>query len=80
MHIDPESDLHPYEQVAAQLRAQIESGQITSKLPSLTALMEETGLALSTIRRGIHLLIEEDLVYTRPGRGMFVKKEAPGQD
>jgi DNA-binding GntR family transcriptional regulator len=78
--IDPDADAHPYEQLAAILRARIQAGEITSKLPSLTALMEESGLAITTVRRAIRLLEEEDLVYTRPGRGMFVKRETPGQD
>lgn len=78
MIINPDADAHPYEQLAAILRNRIERGVITSKLPSLTALMEESGLAITTVRRAIRLLEEEDLVYTRPGRGMFVKRNAPG--
>lgn len=61
-------------QVAAYLRDQIRRGEITSKLPSLTGLSEQTGLSLNTVQRAVRLLKEEGLVYTVPGRGMFVSK------
>lgn len=75
MQIDPESPDHPYVQLAGILRAQIRNGDIASLLPSLTQLAEETGLAQGTVRRAIQILVEEDLVYTVPGRGMFVKRD-----
>lgn len=73
MIIDPESPDHPYVQVAAILRERIASGEITSVLPSLTDLTEQTGLAPNTIRRAIKILRDEGLVYTVPGRGTFVR-------
>ena len=39
-------DKHPYQQLARQLREQIESGKITSALSSITDLAAETGLAV----------------------------------
>ena len=51
------------------MRDRIRDGEITSMLPSLTTLTEETGLAPNTIRRAIKILIGEGLVYTVPGRG-----------
>jgi GntR family transcriptional regulator len=71
--IDPESPEHPYVQVAAMLRRRIQQGEITSVLPSLTQLTEETGLAMGTVRRAVKILVDEGLVETRPGRGTFVK-------
>jgi DNA-binding GntR family transcriptional regulator len=70
--IDPGSPDHPYVQVADQLRARITSREITSLLPSIMELTEETGLAPNTIRRAIKILIDEGLVQTIPGRGTFV--------
>jgi len=55
------------------LRERIVSGEITSVLPSLTDLTQETGLAPNTIRRAIKILRDEGLVYTVPGRGTFVR-------
>lgn len=60
-------------QVAAILRRRIQEGEITSMLPSLTQLTEETGLAMNTVRRAVKILTDEGLVYTVPGRGTFVR-------
>lgn len=73
MKINPESPDHPYVQLAGMLRARIEAGEITSVMPSLMDLTEETGLAPNTVRRAIKLLIDEGLIYTVPGRGTFVR-------
>ena len=59
-------------QLAGQLRARIEAGEINPVLPSIMELTEETGLSVNTVRRAIKLLIAEGLVYTVPGRGTFV--------
>jgi DNA-binding GntR family transcriptional regulator len=72
MQIDPQSPVHPYMQLAAQLREQIEGRQITSQLPSITELTSQTGLAVGTVRRAIDMLVKEGLVRTVPGRGTFV--------
>jgi GntR family transcriptional regulator len=74
MRIDPASAEHPYEQLARQLREQIGSGKITGKLPSITELTAQTGLAVGTVRRGIDVLVQEGLVQTVPGRGTFVRR------
>jgi DNA-binding GntR family transcriptional regulator len=70
--IDETSPEHPYLQLAADLRAQIETGMIVSRLPSLTELTGQTGLAVGTVRRAIDILAREHLVRTVPGRGTFV--------
>lgn len=54
------------------LRRRIQEGEITSVLPSLTQLTQETGLAMGTVRRAIKILQDEGLVVTIPGRGTFV--------
>lgn len=72
--IDAESPEHPYAQVAAQLRAGIQSGELGPMLPSIMELTEETGLAVGTVRRAIALLIADGLAYTVPGRGTFVRR------
>lgn len=57
------------------LRERIAGGEITSVLPSLTDLTQETGLAPNTIRRAVKILRDEGLVYTVPGRGTFVRPQ-----
>ena len=76
--IDPQSPVHPYEQLARQLHEQIQSGKIDSQLPSITYLTEETGLAVGTVRRAISILVKEGLVQTAPGRGTFVTRWRQG--
>ena len=70
--IDEASPEHPYLQLAARLRERIQAGEIVSRLPSLTELTSQTGLAVGTVRRAIDILAREHLVRTVPGRGTFV--------
>ena len=74
MEIDPGSAMPPYEQLAALMRARIESGEYPSgrALPSLARLGQETGLSRNTIMRSIALLAAEGLVSRRQGWGTFV--------
>ena len=71
-------DLHSrepsYLQLAAILRGRITSGEIApgEPVPSITFLVQETGLAVGTIRKAIKVLSDEGLVVTVPGRGSFV--------
>jgi GntR family transcriptional regulator len=74
MKIDPQSPEHPYKQLAAQLRDQIQRGEIASQLPSLTGLTAQTGLAVGTVRRAIDVLVKEGLVQAVSGRGTFVTR------
>jgi DNA-binding GntR family transcriptional regulator len=72
--IDHGSDVPPYRQLAAILRAQIEAGDLAprSALPSITRLQQEHGLAKGTVRKAIQLLVEEGYVRVEPGWGTFV--------
>ena len=79
MKIDQTSPEHPYLQLAGMLRAQIQSGEITNQLPSITQLTEETELAVGTVRRAISILVKEGLVETVPGRGTFVVEPRPSR-
>jgi GntR family transcriptional regulator len=65
-----------YLQLAGILREQIASGEIAPEhaLPSLTFLVQETGLAVGTVRKAIKVLSDEGLVVTVPGRGSFVTR------
>ncbi len=71
--IDPHAPEPSYRQLAAQLRAQIESGAIRPRepLPSITYLVQETGLAVGTVRKAISVLVDDGVAYTVPGRGTF---------
>ena len=71
--IDPHAPEPSYRQLASQLRAMIESGSIGPRepLPSITYMVQETGLAVGTVRKAVSVLVEANLAYTVPGRGTF---------
>ena len=75
IHINPDLVEHTYLQLARQLRAGIASGEIGPRMPSLTELTEQTGLAQGTVRRAFSVLAEEGLIVTEPGRGTFVVRD-----
>jgi GntR family transcriptional regulator len=62
-------------QLAAHLRALIESGDLASgdKLPSERALAAQHNLARNTAREAIRQLAESGLVTAQHGRGVFVR-------
>jgi len=69
-----------YRQIADDLRAKIESGEIAqgSQLPTEIELMDQYNASRNTVRDAIKLLITRGLVETRPGQGTFVvEKIAP---
>jgi GntR family transcriptional regulator len=73
--IDVRSPVPAYQQLAAILRAQIETGELAADmpLPSETSLVQEFGVARGTVRRAIEVLRDAGLVVTVQGRGTFVK-------
>jgi DNA-binding GntR family transcriptional regulator len=70
--IDPDSPLHEYEQLAEILRAQIGSGEIGGRLPSINTLADRYELSPATVKRALGLLTEAGLIYAVRGRGTFV--------
>jgi GntR family transcriptional regulator len=65
-----------YQQIAEDLRRQIESGDLArgSQLPTETELGEQYGASRNTIRDAIKRLTSQGLVETRPGQGTFVTR------
>lgn len=63
-----------YQQIAEDIRAQIDSGAIPrgSRLPTEVELQEQYDASRNTIRDAIKRLISMGLVETRPGQGTFV--------
>lgn len=72
--IDHEGPVTPYRQLAEILRARIARGDWAEGRPiaSETRLVQEYGLARSTVRRAIAVLVEERVVWTVQGRGTYV--------
>jgi GntR family transcriptional regulator len=63
-----------YQQIAAILRAQIETGELVPDrpIPSESTLMQRYGVARETARKAVRVLVAEALVYVVQGRGAYV--------
>ncbi|MFC8260398.1 MULTISPECIES: GntR family transcriptional regulator [unclassified Streptomyces] len=72
--IDPGAPLTPYRQLAEILRARIARGDWAAgrAIASENTLVQEYGLARSTVRRSLILLAEEGVLFVVPQRGWFV--------
>lgn len=74
--IQRDTPVPPSRQLAALIRAQIESGELApgSRIPSVLALSELHGIAPVTVRKGIAILKDEGLLFTVNGYGTFVRE------
>ncbi len=72
--IEPLSPTPLYVQLADQLQAMIERGELPEgkPLPSESTLQQEHGLARGTVRAAVRLLRQRGLVATMPQRGTYV--------
>jgi DNA-binding GntR family transcriptional regulator len=64
----------PYQQIAADLRARIESGDLApgDMVPSITRLAQEYDVAKGTAVKALDMLKREGLTRTVAGWGTFV--------
>ena len=78
--IDYDGPVTPYRQLAGILQARIARGdwQPNRPLPSEARLVQEYGLARTTVRRAIAVLVEEGVLFVVPQRGTFVAPPAVG--
>jgi DNA-binding transcriptional regulator YhcF (GntR family) len=78
LHIDPQSQVPPFEQVRMQLAAQAAAGELPAgtRLPTVRALATELGLAVNTIARAYRELEQAGVVETRGRHGTFVTAAA----
>ncbi|WP_282697904.1 GntR family transcriptional regulator [Streptomyces sp. CC208A] len=76
--VDHRAPEPPYRQIAADLAADIERGDLAPgrPLPSEKELTELYGVARETARRALALLRERGLIYTVTGRGSYVTEPA----
>lgn len=76
VQINPADGRPPFQQIAAQLREAIRKGDLApgAKLPSISDITAETGVAYATVRQAFNVLRGEGLVDTRAGRGVFVRQ------
>ena len=73
--INRQSPVPPWQQLAALIRARIESGELApgARLPSLVDLSHEYDLSVSTLQKTVAALKAEGLIVTSP-MGMFVRE------
>jgi GntR family transcriptional regulator len=74
------TDTRPFhEQVAARLRADIMAGDYPpgAQLPSTPQLVERFGVANPTIQKALRALKEEGFLFSRPGKGVYVRDKQP---
>jgi GntR family transcriptional regulator len=70
-----------YAQLADALRHRVQKGEWApggAALPAESALAEEHGVALGTMRRALQLLVDEGLIERIHGRGTFVRAGLSG--
>jgi DNA-binding GntR family transcriptional regulator len=67
----------PYRQLAALLRAQIESGELATgqQLPSVVTLAAEYEVSTPTVKKALSLLKDEGLVTGVAGYGTFIAEK-----
>ena len=75
LHIDEASDAPAYQQIAAQLQAEIERGERApgARLPAIRSLAAELGLHRDTVALAYEQLGQSGLVEARIGAGTFVR-------
>jgi len=66
----------PYLQIAAILRGRIQSGELApgAAVPSVRTIQQEYGVAQTTARKAIRVLVGEGLAEIVTGWGTFVTK------
>ncbi|WP_449347209.1 GntR family transcriptional regulator [Streptomyces xanthochromogenes] len=73
--IDYDAPTPPYQQIAAEIIRDIESGKLAvdRPIPSESTLTQRWGVARDTARRAVRHLRELGFVYTVPQRGTYVR-------
>lgn len=73
--LDHDSPVPLWEQLAGKLRADIQEGRLTGRVPSAAALARSYGVSRDTALKALGQLAEEGLTVGRRGRGTFVRRE-----
>lgn len=78
MKINLESTVPIYQQIAESIEDMILSGELQSeeRVPSTNELADHYKLNPATARKGLNILVDEDVLYKKRGIGMYVKEGA----
>jgi len=79
VRIDPAASTPLYQQVAADLRRRITSGEIPvgARVPTHRELARDYGVSLITINKALAGLVSDGVLHSRVGRGTFVAVRPP---
>ena len=72
--INPDSRMLKYKRAENRVRELISNSRIGDKLPTERELAKMLGCNVLTVRKGMQVLVDEELVSRRVGSGTFVKK------
>ncbi len=74
LHISEQSSETLQEQIIGQVRARILNGELAPDfaLPSIRALAKDLRVSVITVQRAYDQLLNEELIYSRRGKGFFV--------
>ena len=72
-----DDDLPHYLQLKQHLAEEIRKGRITEQVPAERVLAKRHDVAYMTVRRAVSALVDDGLLYRKPGKGTFVCQ--PGQ-
>jgi DNA-binding GntR family transcriptional regulator len=81
--LDRQSPVALYEQIAAIMREQIDSGKLTIRLPSEKTLVQTYGVSRATAHHAMEVLVKAGYAVIRWGKGTYVvpaeDRKPPGQ-
>jgi len=77
--LDRDSPVPLYEQLAARLRADIDTGRLTIRVPSELTLVQEYGVSRGTAHRAVMILVDAGYAQISRGKGTFVVPPADRQ-
>jgi GntR family transcriptional regulator len=72
--LDHNSPIPLYQQLERLLRAQIGSGKLTGRVPSILGLAQEHGVSHRTAAHALITLREDGLIVSVRGKGYYVAK------
>ena len=74
LHISEQSAETLQEQIIGQIRARILNGELAPDfaLPSIRSLAKDLKVSVITVQRAYEQLLNEELIYSRRGKGFFV--------
>jgi len=74
--LDRSSPIPLYHQLQTHIQQQISLGHLSpgDQLPSLETLADQFGVSMAVVRQAVRVLVQEEVLETQQGRGIFVLK------